>query len=632
MHVAAAALCLTSIIFRRVKKMRPGRDHLIMTLILWNLLITGAISAVKEWVIYYDMPQRLLICEAQSYLYFILHNLLAPGFALYIMYVNGAAKNRSRRYYVLFWVPTMVVEIMSVTNPLLGLVYSYDESGEYHRATGMIVLYAVAAAYFLYTAYTMVRTWKILRNRYMNGFQIYLFIIFAGVVVQALFPEIQLEVVCDVFAAVGMMLAFDCNDGLVDARTGLANRAKYDINVRLYENYHYRYNVISVKLLNLSYFEKLMTPELYDRLVTSLAEEFIAVKDGAELYRYSKNTFIMLKADRTKAEKTVDALEDYLSRTRYIKEYKVNLKALICLAKVPDDIESADSHMQLAEYQPASTNRQVTVLKSKGLEFIKRDMQVAAAVHKAVRDRLFAVHYQPIVDSSKNKIISCEALCRLYDDDLGNVSPGEFIPVAEKNGNIIEIGYIVFENVCRDISERELWNLGIEYVEVNLSLYQLMSKDLTKRLCEIADRYGVPTSMINLELTESASANEVPDFSDVILQLMKEGFSFSLDDYGTAYSNIVRAASVAYRNIKIDSSILWAADDDSNLKKILISTIRTFRNLGTNVVQEGVETRAQLDTVTGAGANMVQGYYYSKPLPLREFAQFVHDFNSRADS
>ena len=134
--------------------------------------------------------------------------------------------------------------------------------------------------------------------------------------------------------------------------------------------------------------------------------------------------------------------------------------------------------------------------------------------------------------------------------------------------------------------------------------------------------------MINLEITETAATFESADFGKTLEELMEMGFSLSLDDYGTAYSNIENVLSVNYKNIKIDSKILWDSDSNVNSRNLLGSTIASFRKMGNNIIQEGVETKEQLDFVTEAGANLIQGYYFSKPLRRDEFVEFVKKFNN----
>ena len=184
------------------------------------------------------------------------------------------------------------------------------------------------------------------------------------------------------------------------------------------------------------------------------------------------------------------------------------------------------------------------------------------------------------------------------------------------------------ENKILYFGDLDYEGIGIECVEVNLSLYQLLARKLTERYIEFLKKYGIPTRMINLEITETAATFESADFGKTLEELMEMGFSLSLDDYGTAYSNIENVLSVNYKNIKIDSKILWDSDSNVNSRNLLGSTIASFRKMGNNIIQEGVETKEQLDFVTEAGANLIQGYYFSKPLRRDEFVEFVKKFNN----
>ena len=267
-----------------------------------------------------------------------------------------------------------------------------------------------------------------------------------------------------------------------------------------------------------------------------------------------------------------------------------------------------------------------------GLKFLKRQSEVDKAIHRAIKNKSFEVYYQPIWENETNSIVSCEALCRLKDSELGQISPAEFIPIAESTGSIIALGDIVIEKVCNDICNLRFMDLGIKYVEINLSLYQLRNKELADRIMDYLNKYNIPSSMINLEITESRDFLETSGVKNFMAYLMERGFTFSLDDYGTAYSNLTNVMSIEYKNIKIDSSILWKSVDDTNTRQLLELTIKTFRNLGNSIIQEGVETKEQLDMVIAAGANLIQGYYFSKPLPPLEFVKFVESFSNKSDN
>ena len=230
--------------------------------------------------------------------------------------------------------------------------------------------------------------------------------------------------------------------------------------------------------------------------------------------------------------------------------------------------------------------------------------------------------------------MSAEALCRLIDDEFGYIPPDEFIPVAERNGSILEIGRIVFEEACRFYQEGRLRQLGIEYIEVNLSVVQCMSRELEKVFDNVLSKYSIDASRINLEITESATAENQELLFDTIETLKQRGFNFSLDDYGTGYSNIAYMYEMPFSIIKIDKSILWKAlhptsgTGSKNAVIYLENTIRMLKAMDYKILVEGVETMEQKLLLEELGVDYMQGFYFSKPVRKDVFTDYVKVVNA----
>ena len=159
-----------------------------------------------------------------------------------------------------------------------------------------------------------------------------------------------------------------------------------------------------------------------------------------------------------------------------------------------------------------------------------------------------------------------EALVRLFDDNLGFVPPDEFIPIAEKNGDILVIGEIVLEKVCAFIEEYHPEDYGIKSIHVNLSVVQCMQENIGIRLLNIIDKYKIPHGLIDFEITESTADNSSENLDKIMDDFNKKGIDFSLDDYGTGYSNQSNLMRYPYSIVKIDKSLVWACD--SNQKRL----------------------------------------------------------------
>ena len=245
------------------------------------------------------------------------------------------------------------------------------------------------------------------------------------------------------------------------------------------------------------------------------------------------------------------------------------------------------------------------------------------ALKKAVSERNIILNFQPIYSIKEKKTVSAEALLRVECEELKGVSPEEYIPIAEKTGVIREIGLYVFEETCRFLSKPEIKSSSIRFVELNLSVYQLMYGDLIDCFESIRKKYDIPSSMINLEITESAAALEDEVISEQLEKLFNLGYSLSLDDFGTGYSNLIRMMGSHYRNVKIDKSILWSISRDGRDLDLLTNVVSFVKQRGFDVIQEGVETKEEFDLVVKCGCDYVQGFYFSRPISESKLIEYL---------
>lgn len=634
LYLATSFVCIAFLIYRYMKHYRRRNEHVVMTFLLWNLFVTGIVEFTKIVLAFYNVPNLIWYQRVGSYLYFIVHTLLSPGFAIYVLLINGAAKNKRKRFFVLLFSELFAVLILVLLNPFNGWIFYYTEVDgyiTYNRGWGMTILYVVAIQYLTYAIVFLIKSWNLLKNNYMKGYPFFLVLIVLGIIIQLLSRSIfgeayEVESIFETIALVGLLLTVDCNDALFDENTRLLNDISYRINIALYHKYRYKYTVITIRFANLDYYRSVLKKETENELIHYIGNTITRITGSVEYYRYKYDTFIIICPKYILQDKAIKEISDFYSKTLTFNNTDIRLQTVVSIAKVPNDIETLEEHLQLIYIKP-DLEKELTIVLDEGLKFVKRKSLVDAAIHRAIENRSFEVYYQPIWSKETNKIESAEALCRLIDDEIGFISPAEFIPLAEETGAIIALGDIVIEKVCQDINELKFLSLGVKCIELNLSLYQLRSENLADRILENLKNFNISPSMLNLEITESKDVGKVMEISSFINPLIEKGFSFSLDDYGTAYSNLTSVISVNYKNIKIDSSILWKSMTDFNTKQLLELTIKTFRNFGNNVIQEGVETKEQLDLVINAGANLIQGYYFSKPIPKKEFVEYVKDFN-----
>jgi EAL domain-containing protein (putative c-di-GMP-specific phosphodiesterase class I) len=212
---------------------------------------------------------------------------------------------------------------------------------------------------------------------------------------------------------------------------------------------------------------------------------------------------------------------------------------------------------------------------------------------------------------------------------MGYISPEEFVPIAERHGLIIEMGAFVFREVCRFYVQERLWERGIEYVDVNLSVVQCMQDDLHEQLIRVMDEYQLPYHCVNLEITETAAVLSTESLRNNMNCLMEKGVNFSLDDYGTGFSNTASIIEYPFHTIKLDKSMLWSATDSEKAMCALRYMIAMIKSMHMELVCEGVETLEQAEMLEHMGCDYFQGYYYSKPVNGERFLDELAKRNYR---
>ena len=256
---------------------------------------------------------------------------------------------------------------------------------------------------------------------------------------------------------------------------------------------------------------------------------------------------------------------------------------------------------------------------------LHRTLAIEQALISAVESGRFEVHYQPIIDTHTKRFHSMEALARLNVYGYGYVSPEEFILIAERNGTILQIGLIVLEEVCRFISGNKLEEKGIEFVEVNLSVVQCMQDTICKDIMRILNKYDIPPRMINLEITESAAADSEEKLIRNMARLSLSDITFSLDDYGSGFSNINYIVDLPFSIVKLDKYIVWAAMKNVTSRRILENTVAMFKAIHLRIVAEGIEDIEMARIITDMGVDYLQGYYFSRPVPKDQLLLCLED-------
>ena len=270
-------------------------------------------------------------------------------------------------------------------------------------------------------------------------------------------------------------------------------------------------------------------------------------------------------------------------------------------------------------------------------DIIEITLEMVEKIHKkfimdqkcdnAFSKKRVVVYFQPIFSNNDLTFTSAEALVRLKDDDGKLIFPGDFIETMESDGRIVELGKMVFEEVCRFISENDMEKLGLHYIEVNLSTVQCMQDDLATSYIAIMEKYKINPKYINLEITETGSLARNTLLKN--MEILKEyGVSFSLDDFGTGNSNLNYIVDMPVDIVKFDKQMVTSYFENKIASYVMDSTIEMIKGLGHKIVFEGVEKEEQIVSIKTLKVDYIQGYYYSKPVDKESFVMFLNKNNN----
>ena len=247
------------------------------------------------------------------------------------------------------------------------------------------------------------------------------------------------------------------------------------------------------------------------------------------------------------------------------------------------------------------------------------EQKIAGSMENALKNREFLVYYQPKYDLDTETIAGAEALVRWKSKDMGMMSPGDFIPLFEKNGFITRMDMFVWEKVCIDLRAWLSAGNKIVPVSVNVSRADLLTPSLVDTLSNLVKKYEIPPKFLHLEITESAYTEDPEQIVKIIYELRKRDFMIEMDDFGSGYSSLNMLSEMPIDILKLDMTFVRNEMERTNGKGILSYIISLANWLNLKVVAEGVETKGQVTQLKKMGCSYVQGYYFSKPLDRDEF-------------
>ena len=639
--VSALFIFLTLIISNISKHRMKGRTNSLYLMVLVVSCITIAFRIIYQIILRHCpySPDAVMIAKTFVYLSLIGRSLVYSVGLLFVFSSIGILpiflRNDTLKIFLilLFVIPILYILMDCVKH----IIFKITKDMELIFLPPMVVL-NICILTLLFFGFVMLLVYQRVLNKIHVAYGLSLFPVNSLLfILQTIYPQVQIEmfviaITCYLaFATIQRPELLINSETLAQSSIAFENELKKSMSVSVPGKFIF-IKITNYKNINM-YVGNDKFIELLKQITIFLHDLSKKQKLGSNVYYL--NDYVYALPTEGQTELMVDAvlrdLQTYFSQVFILDGVRINLETRICAVRVPDDIDNYEYLLYISKqfYKIIEANGKPQWYKDyvSDRNFVIRK-NLEAILDRAIAEKSFDVYYQPIYNIRRKAFTCAEALVRLNDPDYGNIPPGLFIPYAEKTNKIHIIGNFVLEKVCKFIGSEEYKALGIDYIEVNMSVAQCFETDLVTKMRSWMEKYNVEPMQLRLEITENAATFNPQIVEKNMHVLHKMGVSFALDDYGTGFSNIKKMISLPFDVVKLNKTFVDEIDNP-NTETVVKDTIHMLKSLGKEVLIEGIETKDRADLFTNydydkkLGCDYLQGFYFSKPLPQTEFVKFL---------
>lgn len=419
-----------------------------------------------------------------------------------------------------------------------------------------------------------------------------------------------------------------------DALTGFPNRELFQNNLKdVLEKVvlnNKKGALISIDLDNFKSVNDTLGHDYGDLLLKVFSQLLnICVKDYGKPFRLSGDEFIILIEEFESIEdlkKLCNEIIEYCKKPFEINEKQVYITTSMGISIFPKDssnIKDLLKFVDLAMYQSKFKGKNMYTFFEKDInESYRRKIIIEQKLKNVINRNELYIVYQPQINVLENRIVGIEALLRWKNEDLGSVSPSEFIPIAERTGIIVEIGNWMLDTVCKKIHEWKEKKYDFNAVSINISPVQIKKTDFMKNILTACEENKIVPESLELEITEETLIEIDKKKIDDLNELIKKGVNIAIDDFGTGYSSLNYLIALPVNTLKIDKSFIDNIVDKKN-RDVIQCILNLSKSLKYKVIAEGVEEKEQADFLVNCGCNIIQGYYFSKPVIEKELEEML---------
>ena len=551
-------------------------------------------------------------------LFYLMQVMIPYAFMCYVISLRDGTVVHMRYIMRRWMAPALIMTILVITNYWSGILFSVDENCQYIHGVGYMWMFYYVFIYVVCAFINSLTHYKEIGWRKVGIICEFLVAASICVAVQIFNDELLMT---GFGIAVGISILFLTIHnpyGEMDNLTGALDKQYFEKWIQEKMKRGKKLNLISVDLFQLKRINKFWGTKIGDKLLIQVSKELQKIGDSIHVFRIGSKRFVLVLETLDAYERARENLKRFFEQDFCVNGEKIEFPAIICGIMDVQKWKESDKLIAYMEYlvAMAANSSGSTLIQGNEATYqgFSYEQEVERFLDIAIEEDLFEVYYQPVYDIESGKYITLEALSRLRHPSLGNISPDIFITIAERNGQITKIGQLQFRKVCKFVKNHPELMRILRNVKFNLSPSELMNPGYCRALIGIIQEFELPFSFFQFEITETVATEYSEMLNQVIEDFNKAGIGLCLDDFGAGYANLDTVLKLPFVCIKIDRSLLNGICEDKQAARFYHSIVSVMQNMGYYVVAEGVETSEEVTLLTSWNVNMIQGYYYSKPL------------------
>ena len=622
-----AAVVILLLVLRNFLDQKRAED--LNSRIFLFFAVMGILDVIAELVSNYYITSGDgdfgLAAVVTTTIFYLFQALLPYALLCYIMTLHDN-KLISVKKMLLAGIATILLVSIVLTNPFTEKLFYFDVSAGYVEGPWYRLMY-YSALFHLAVILILVISWrKEFGPRKTKVILDILILCGCGVVIQLLHYPLLMTGFGMSLGILALFLTINNPNANRDSLTGVYNHLyltrRSDELIAAGKSFH----IITIYLYQLKHINKVAGVEGGDHILQLTAKKLEELC-GSRVFRITGKRFLVLTM-------SLQECEYYITQIKKMFETDMQLDADSSKPATPvilsgivhgQKLGASGLMLEYAEYLESLSmqNGMIEVIQDdqQTMDGFLYNKKVEQYLHTAIAQDLFEVYYQPLYDLKEKRYRTMEALSRLRHPSLGMISPEVFIGIAEKHGQIAKLGYLQFRKVCKFIKEHPQIMEKIESIKYNLSPLELLKSGYSKKLLRTIEEFDIPFSYFQFEITETVATEYSEALYQTIADFKKSGIQICLDDFGSGYANLNTVLKLPFSTIKLDRSLLNGICYDDQVALLYKNIVAVMQNLGHKVVAEGVETQEEIDLLKQWGVDLVQGYYYTKPL---DSEQIIH--------